>query len=55
MGAVALLVLLPMMFLYLSHVLSRGEDDNESASIYQPWILLEDYDFDALADASGRF
>jgi ABC-type cobalt transport system substrate-binding protein len=50
---IALLVFLPLALLYLSHVL--GDDDREGGDsevtpTYEPWIPVEDYDFDALAE-----
>lgn len=47
-AALALVVLLPIIFLYLSHFLGGGENGGEAAPIYE---VLEDYDLDALADS----
>lgn len=49
-AVIALLVLVPVVFLYLSLLLGGGEGASEVRSVYQDFVPLEDYDFDALAE-----
>lgn len=48
-AVIALLVFLPIVFLYLSHLLDGGENESEATPVYE--LLLEGYDLDALGES----